>query len=325
MTETMALTTAAWTPTPDADLAAALARIERGRGLIVRMADLRRGASTWPAASGCAGSAWRRVPAVRSPAWPKPPCRAPTTWRSSAWTARPPSSRAARLLSRAAVIGSGAVSGFVGLAGFVPDAAFTTLTIMREIARIAIAEGEDLSTEDARRACLEVFAFRSEGDPTRASSATSPPAWRCRAARSRRLLADVAARYGVVLGEKFGLQAVPLAGAVAGASLNAAFLDHYRNLAEAHFAIRRLEREHGRDDRAGRRRRAEEPRPRRAVHRCMNAQNDGRSHERTHEDDKLPPQSQAAQPGSEAGDGATPAIARWCATARPAAWPGAWR
>ena len=61
------------------------------------------------------------------------------------------------------------------------------------------------------------------------------------------LLSEVAARYGLVLGEKFSLQAVPVAGAVAGAALNAAFLEHYRNLADAHFIIRRLERMHGRD------------------------------------------------------------------------------
>ncbi len=61
------------------------------------------------------------------------------------------------------------------------------------------------------------------------------------------LLSEVAARYGLVLGEKFSLQIVPVAGAVAGAALNAAFLAHYRNLAAAHFTIRRLERTHGRD------------------------------------------------------------------------------
>ena len=149
-------------------------------------------------------------------------------------------------VSQAAVIGSGALSGFAGLAGFVPDAAFTTLTIMREIARIASLQGEDLSTDEARRACLEVFAFQgadkdqSELDYFSARLALGSGTF-------TRLLSDVAARYGSVLGEKFGLQAVPLAGAIAGASLNAAFLGHYRNLAEAHFTIRRLEREHGRE------------------------------------------------------------------------------
>ncbi len=62
---------------------------------------------------------------------------------------------------------------------------------------------------------------------------------------ARTLLARVAARWGLVLGEKFAAQAVPLLGAAAGAALNTAFLAHYRRLARAHFSIRRLERQYG--------------------------------------------------------------------------------
>ena len=68
---------------------------------------------------------------------------------------------------------SGAVGGFVGLAGFLPDAAVTTIAIMREIASIARANGEDLTREDTRRACLEVFALRVQ--PPDAPSAAPPP------------------------------------------------------------------------------------------------------------------------------------------------------
>ncbi len=149
-------------------------------------------------------------------------------------------------LTRAAVIASGAVSGFTGLVGFLPDATFTTLTIMREIARAAVAEGEDLSSDEARRACLEVFAFRSEADQDEFELGYFSARLVFQGRPFTMLLSEVASRYGVVLGEKFGLQAVPIAGAVAGATLNAAFLDHYRNLAAAHFTIRRLERQHGR-------------------------------------------------------------------------------
>ena len=59
------------------------------------------------------------------------------------------------------------------------------------------------------------------------------------------LVTEVAARYGVTLSQKFALQAVPIAGALTGAALNAAFLAHYQDLAQAHFTIRRLERLHG--------------------------------------------------------------------------------
>jgi hypothetical protein len=55
----------------------------------------------------------------------------------------------------------------------------------------------------------------------------------------------VASHYGLALSRKVSLQMMPVAGALCGASLNAAFLAHYRSLARAHVTIRRLERLHG--------------------------------------------------------------------------------
>ncbi len=231
-----------------AELAAALRRLSDSRGLVVRLADL---------VGGVAGAAGRfglaRLGLAR-------PLHAGVGFVAEAALALaraydvailglpaqavPVRGRAA--LTRAAVIASGALSGFVGMAGFVPDAAFTTLTIMREIARAAQAQGEDLGSEEARRACLEVFAFRSEADVDESELGYFSARLLFQGSPFARLLSEVASRYGVVLGEKFGLQAVPVAGAIAGASLNAAFLDHYRRLADAHFTIRRLERVHGR-------------------------------------------------------------------------------
>ena len=148
------------------------------------------------------------------------------------------------------VAASGAAGGALGLAGFAPDAAVFTLALMRRIARIAAEEGEDLSSEDGRRACLEVFALRAglPGDAlppgeagyfsTRLLLQGGPLA---------RLLAEAAGRYGVQLGQKLAAQAVPVAGAVCGAAVNAAFMAQYDSLARAHFTVRRLERDWGRD------------------------------------------------------------------------------
>jgi hypothetical protein len=61
------------------------------------------------------------------------------------------------------------------------------------------------------------------------------------------LISQAASRFGVVLSEKLALQTAPIAGAAGGALVNAAFLDHYRALAEGHFIIRRLERQYGVD------------------------------------------------------------------------------
>jgi hypothetical protein len=230
------------------DLADAMARLARGRGLAVRIADLLGGTvalagraglrrlgmtgGTRDKFAGIARAALERAYDVAILGLSRPALE--TTHKRATG------------FSRGAVIASGAASGFIGLAGFLPDATFTTLTIMREIARIAASQGEDLASDAARRACLEVFALRGEADGDEESELGYFSARLLFQGRPMTmLLGEVASRYGLALGEKFSLQAVPVIGAVAGAALNAAFLDHYRNLALAHFTIRRLERMHG--------------------------------------------------------------------------------
>ena len=152
----------------------------------------------------------------------------------------------ARRATQAAVVASGVVGGMTGVAGFVPDIGVTTVLIMREIARIAREEGEDLATPDARRACLEVFALRGLGsDPSDSGVGYFSARMVMRGTPMVMLVGEVSSRYGLALSQKFSLQMVPVAGALAGASLNAAFLAHYRDLARAHFTVRRLERQHG--------------------------------------------------------------------------------
>jgi hypothetical protein len=227
-----------------AALQAALARLERGRGLVVRMADLVGGAARAAGRFGLdrlglSGLVPTRLNGVAEAALSR-------AYDVAILRLDERSPERATAFARVAVVVSGAMSGFVGLPGFLPDAMFTTLAIMREIARAAQIQGEDLSSEDARRACLEVFALRAEGETTDDDFGYSARL-AFQGQTFTRLVGEVASRYGFVLGEKFSLQAVPIAGAVAGASLNSAFLEHYRSLAEAHFTIRRLERVYGRD------------------------------------------------------------------------------
>ena len=147
---------------------------------------------------------------------------------------------------QAAVAASGAIGGFAGLAGLIPDIGFTTVTIMREIARIAREEGEDLSDIEGRRACLEVFAFRSfDANEEQSEIGYFSARAVLRGRPVVMLLSEVSSHYGLALSRKVALQMMPVAGALCGASLNAAFLAHYRALARAHFTIRRLERSHG--------------------------------------------------------------------------------
>jgi hypothetical protein len=62
-----------------------------------------------------------------------------------------------------------------------------------------------------------------------------------------RLLAQIASRFGVVVTQKLAAQAVPLIGALGGAAVNYAFIDHSQEIARAHFTVRRLERRYGKD------------------------------------------------------------------------------
>ncbi|AHJ63722.1 EcsC family protein [Granulibacter bethesdensis] len=146
---------------------------------------------------------------------------------------------------------SGALGGLAGMAGFLPDATATTLLIMRNIATIAREEGEDLSQPEAREACLQVFAFGGPalGRLGTLSEEADTGYWSARLFLQGRplvmLFSEVASRYGVRIGEKFAMQAIPLIGAAGGALVNTVFLDHYRRLAKVHFTIRRLERQYG--------------------------------------------------------------------------------
>ena len=59
------------------------------------------------------------------------------------------------------------------------------------------------------------------------------------------LISLVAARFGLVVSEKFVAQALPVVGAAFGAGLNLTFTAHFQNLARGHFIMRRLERLYG--------------------------------------------------------------------------------
>ncbi len=241
------------------ELERVLEQLESGRGVLVRLADLMGGAVGQATRLGVRGlglapglqlklrgvaeSAISRafdvaVLGLRQPA----AAGLGNAGSGKAAARRPWQDRA----TQGAVAVSGALGGFAGLGGLLPDIGFTTMTIMREIARIAREEGEDLSTPDGRRACLEVFALR----PISAASGESELGYfSARAVLRGRpvvmLLSEVASHYGLALSRKVALQMMPIAGALCGASLNAAFLQHYRSLARAHFTIRRLERQHG--------------------------------------------------------------------------------
>ena len=156
-------------------------------------------------------------------------------------------------LARAATTASGAATGLVGLPGVAVDIPFTTLTILRSIAEIARAEGEDIASDEGRRACLEVLAL---GGPGAADDDVEMGYWTARLGLAGLNLSAVvpqAARVlGTALSEKLLAQAVPIAGAAAGAGLNFLFVRYYQQMARVHFTVRAVERAHGGDPQIGR-------------------------------------------------------------------------
>ncbi len=62
-----------------------------------------------------------------------------------------------------------------------------------------------------------------------------------------KLMTQIGARFGFVVSQKFLAQATPALGAVGGAAINLAFIDHFQSLAKGHFTVRRLERKYGAD------------------------------------------------------------------------------
>lgn len=163
---------------------------------------------------------------------------------------------------------TGGVSGFFGTATLVFELPLTTTLMLRSIAGIALTQGEDLSQASARLACLEVFALapKSRWQNSSLGAETSYYATRAFLAKAvgeaAQMLAErglaqrsspvilewltsVGSRFGLVVSEKVAATAIPLVGAIGGAAVNLAFMEHFQNLAQAHFAIRRLERQHG--------------------------------------------------------------------------------
>ena len=161
---------------------------------------------------------------------------------------------------------AGAAGGFFGLVALPAELPISTLIILRAIADVARSEGENLSELEPRMACLEVLAL-SGGQPISPRSAeTGYYAARIGLAQSFKKavehvgrqglskqvappvaewLTRVGARYSARVSHKVLAKAIPFVGAASGAAINSMFVQHFQDVARAHFTIRRLERAYG--------------------------------------------------------------------------------
>lgn len=162
---------------------------------------------------------------------------------------------------------SGALGGAFGLVSLPIELPVSTTIMLRAIADIARANGEDLSQPAARIECLNVFAL---GGISAGDSGAESGYFAVRTALGRivgeavayiaerglvsegapalvRLVVVIAARFQAQVSQKVAMQAVPLIGAASGAAINLAFTDHFQDIATGHFGVRRLERQYGAD------------------------------------------------------------------------------
>jgi len=171
----------------------------------------------------------------------------------------------ARKLHKVAVAMTGTAGGALGFVTLAIELPVTTGIMLRAIADIARAEGEDLESPEARLACVEVFAL---GGPRRGDDAADTGYFAVRIALAQqvtkaaeyivqkgaaeqgapavlRLIARIAQRFSVQVSEKAAAEAVPIVGALGGATINLVFIDLFQSTARGHFAVRRLERRYG--------------------------------------------------------------------------------
>ncbi|WP_235962498.1 EcsC family protein [Jannaschia marina] len=151
-------------------------------------------------------------------------------------------------LSRAISVGTGAAGGFGGLPSALAELPVTTTVILRAIQTIADEHGLDPALPEVRAACLRVFAAAGpldDDDGTDLSFLTLRLTVTGSAVHG--LIAKVAPRLAVPLGQKLAAQTVPVIGAAAGAATNYVFTGYYQEVARVQFGLMRLGAQTGED------------------------------------------------------------------------------
>jgi EcsC protein family len=174
----------------------------------------------------------------------------------------------------AAAMGLGAVSGLTGGWALVLELPVTTTLMMRSIAAMAQGAGFDPADPQTALEILTVFAYGSptaradvgSGDGTfymqraaldalvrdgakfiagKSAAQVLAAVENGAAPRLIELLARIASRMNLLVGEKFIAQSMPLLGAAGGAAINGMFNDYYSNIAYYAFGLKQLEKKYG--------------------------------------------------------------------------------
>lgn len=144
-------------------------------------------------------------------------------------------------LNQAVSTAMGAAGGAGGLPTALAELPVTTTLLLRVIQGAAAENGFDPAEENVQFDCLHVFTAAgplAEDDSADLGFFTVRMALTGRAMNA--VIARVAPRLALVLGQKLAAQAVPVLGAVAGAATNYAYTSYYQDMAHVHFGLRKL-------------------------------------------------------------------------------------
>jgi len=140
---------------------------------------------------------------------------------------------------------AGAVGGFGGLPTALAELPVTVTLILKGIQEVARRHGFDPADPAIRRETLRVF---GAGSPLAADDGVNTAFLGARLTLTgpamHRMVAAVAPKLAASLGQKLAAQTIPVLGAVAGATLNAAYMRYYREMAEVRFGLLALARDH---------------------------------------------------------------------------------
>ncbi|WP_372885966.1 EcsC family protein [Shimia sp.] len=144
-------------------------------------------------------------------------------------------------LNAAVASALGAAGGLGGASTALAELPVTTTVLLRAIQGEAVKLGFDAASENVQFDCVQVFGAAgplARDDGADLGFVSTRLALTNGALQT--LIARVTPKLAVVLGQKLAAQAVPVIGAMAGASINYAYLGYYQEVAHVHFGLRRL-------------------------------------------------------------------------------------
>ncbi len=135
----------------------------------------------------------------------------------------------------------GAAGGLGGVSTALMELPATTAMLLRAIQGAAAREGFDPSEENVKFDCVRVL---SAAGPLSHDDGADLGFFSVRLTLTgpamQRLIAAVAPRFSIVLGQKLAAQSVPVLGALAGGGANYVYTRYYQQIARVHFGLRRL-------------------------------------------------------------------------------------